>query len=497
MKYLKYASGYALIIAFFSVIGWGFYELYAAGLSWALVTLIAVYSVNVVFTFFAFIQVRHTQAKLSWIVIMVFLPIFGHIIFIIFGQRYRDRKSIDKYRKNKNFEFEEKDSSALKAIDEDIRHIFEKQSVLSNRGIYDGNFEVFKSGDKGYESLFNDLENAKEFIHIQYYIIKTGEIYEHLKDILIRKVKQGVKVRFIIDDFGRWAMPWYELRELNKKGVEVVIFNKVHFPFIGSDNGYRTHRKMAIIDGKVVHTGGLNIANEYANLNKEYGLWIDLQARITGKAVRSFSLLFIEDWKHVTKEELDYSKYLNEDSTGTSKTILIEDSPECSQPVMMDSIVQMISNAKKEIKLASPYFVPTPEIMAALRTAALSGVKVELYIPGKPDKLSVFIATHLNSHILQSHGATIYEAKNMLIHSKIGVFDGKYAYLGSANLDTRSLYAQFEIINLVEGKVVSEIDDLFNYYKKLSRVVEKDEFKVHGVKGRMIRFYVNLFSPVL
>lgn len=164
---------------------------------------------------------------------------------------------------------------------------------------------------------------------------------------------------------------------------------------------------------------------------------------------------------------------------------------------MQDSIVKMILNAKKEINITTPYLIPTPEIFAALRSAALSGVKVNLYIPGKADKKTVLVASRHFATKLQEHGVNIYEANNMLVHSKVGMFDGKYAYFGTANLDTRSLYAQFEFIELVEGAVIKDFIKLFEYYQTLCRKVEVNEYKTRRIGTALQRVFVNIFSPLM
>ena len=487
MKKFNNTIWYFLGIAFLFTIGYLFFMMYEIGYSITLVTLIAVYSVSSFFNLILFSQNRHTGAKLSWLIVMTILPFFGHIIFVIFGQRYSGRISIKEYRKKETFKYEKYNISGL-----DIQN---KQAQISNRSVYPANMKLHKTGAEGFKALFRDLESAKNFIHLQYYIIKPGEIYEQLKQILISKVKSGVKVRFIIDDFGKWGMPWYEIKQLRDHGIEIGIYGKVRFPFIGSENGYRTHRKVAIIDGVSVHVGGINIADEYAHLNKKYGLWIDYQMTITGKAVRSYSLLFIDDWNMITRKSLDIKKYLNEKDFGKSKSILVEDSPEIKDPILQDSLVSWILNAKKSIKITTPYFIPTEEIFAALRTAALSGVKITIYIPGKPDKKLVLIASMNNAERLSKYGIKFKIARNILIHSKLAVFDNQYAYFGTANIDNRSLYSQFEIVNLVSGPIVKDIQNLINEYDKLSYVNIFN--KSTKISSKFLGTIMKIFSPLM
>ena len=197
----------------------------------------------------------------------------------------------------------------------------------------------------------------------------------------------------------------------------------------------------------------------------------------------------------MTNKSLNIEKHLNETEVGKSKSILVEDSPEIKDPILQDSLVSWILNAKKSIKIVSPYFIPTEEIIAALRTASLSGVKVTIYMPGKPDKKLVLVASMSYAEILSKYGIKFKVAKNILVHSKLGIFDDKYAYFGTANIDNRSLYSQFEILNLVSGPIVKDIQNLISEYDKLSEVYTFR--KTLKIKGRFLRIVMKIFAPLM
>ena len=480
---------------FLAATGTSFYFLYESNIGLGWVILISFYSINLLFSLIVFIQVRQEAGKLAWMMAFLLLPYLGHIIFALFGQRYKFRKSNREYKNKDSFKYEKFNNPKCKA---DVADILNQQSKISNRGIYSADIKVMPNGNKGYKQMFDDMEKATKFILVEYYIFKPGEIFDQFKDILIRKSKEGVEVKIIVDDFGRWAVPRSQFDEFEENGIEVRMFGKVHFPFIGSYNGYRLHRKIVIVDGKTIHTGGINIANEYAGLNKKFGMWMDYQVKITGESVNSYSLIFVDDWNTVCGETLDPLKYLtNDHKGGSSNMVVIEDSPENTTPIMQDSIINMISNAKKEIVITSPYFVPTPELLSSLRIAAMSGIKVKIFLPGKPDKKVVIIASRHFAKELMKYGVEVYEATDLLIHSKIGVFDGKYAYVGTANLDVRTLYAQWEVIQLITGKAVDDIKELMDSYVAKSRKMDKKEFKASIVKRVLVRIYINLLSPIM
>jgi len=163
----------------------------------------------------------------------------------------------------------------------------------------------------------------------------------------------------------------------------------------------------------------------------------------------------------------------------------------------MDSIVNWILNAKEEIHITTPYFIPSEELIAALRSAALSGVKINIYLPGRPDKAVVLIASKYWASQLKPYGVNFLETKDILVHSKIGLFDNKYAYLGTVNIDLRSMYSQYEMVSLVEGPVVKEVADLFSTYKKLSKDLSEKDLMPNRFKNRIIAFLARLFSPLM
>ncbi|CAM9101793.1 cardiolipin synthase [Mycoplasma marinum] len=445
-----------------------FYTLYLFGVHWALVTFMAIYSVTAIWAIMVFGQVRHTAAKTSWLLMMILLPIIGLFIYLIFGRRFKGRKSLEEFHE----EYKETYLIQEKSVKTD-NVIMNKQTKFSKTPILNADLKIYDNGMYAFKHMYDDLNKAKKFIHLNYYIIKSGEVWEELKEIFIRKISEGVEVRLIVDDFGRWALPWYEMIDLKKKGLKISIYDQVRFPFISSQNGCRSHRKYMSIDGKIGYTGGINLTDEYVNYSKNYGIWEDLVMRVEGQAVRSFSLQFINDWKLINKKVLDVEKYAPKiKSDFKNNAIHIEDSPEIRVPIMQDSLVHWISKAKKSIKLSTPYFIPTEEIMGALRHASLSGVEVKLYLPGAPDKKSAYEASKANARILEEYGVKVYIVKEKFIHTKAGIFDDKTAYLGTMNIDMRSFFSQFENLMLFEGEEVKKLIEVFKRYEKQSELLK-------------------------
>ena len=457
---------------------------------------VSFYFLNLILTWTLFLQNRQTKEKVSWLFLFILLPFLGHILFILFGQKYKFRMSKDLYFKKENFKYEKQ--TQPKFLDKDLENIMVKQSKLSKRSIYDCDIKYFSNGAFAMNQLFKDLKNAKKFIHIAFYIIKPGELFDELRDILLKKVKEGVSVRLLIDDFGRWMLPWKEIIFLKKQGIEIQIFGEINFPFIGSYNVFRMHRKIVIIDGKICHTGGINIGDEYINWDKKFGLWIDYQIKIMGEGVRTNSLLFLDLWNSISNKKLEYKIFLNERiSQKTSQILTIDDSPEVTEPLIERALLLLISTAKKTISLVTPYLIPTSKLIEAIKTAALSGVKVKIFIPGRADSKLVLIGSDYYSRIFLKYGVKVYKTNNTFLHSKFGIFDDKCAYIGSANLDSRTIFYQWESIQIVNGKIVDSLRQEIKNYEKISKLYIDNNSKITRLKNFLIRTYVNILTPIM
>ncbi len=470
-----------------------FYALYLWGVYWIVVVLLAIYICTAIWALILFIQKRHLAAKTSWFLIVILIPVVGIFIYLIFGRRYKGRKTMNKFHEKYSETYLNQESSCFTK-----NPLLLSQNKFSKTSILNADLKIYDNGMYAFKQMYEDLEKAQKFIHLNFYIIKSCEVWEELKEIFIKKIKEGVEVRLIVDDFGRWALPWYELKDLRKKGLMISIYDKVSFPFISSQNGVRSHRKYISIDGKIGYTGGVNLANEYANYSKHYGIWEDLVMRVRGQGVRALSLQFINDWKLINEQVLDIKKYAPiVKSNFKNKIVHIEDSPEVEVPIMQDSLVHWISNAKESITLSTPYFVPSEEINSALRKAILSGVEVKIFLPGLPDKKSAYFVTIDNATLLEELGAKIFILNKKFLHTKAGIFDGKTAYLGTMNIDIRSFRSQFENISLFEGEAVDQVKDVFLRYEKESSQLVKIKRNVSGIFHMLHMTFLKIIAPMM
>ncbi len=493
MKILLKGIFFILLLTIVGLFCWSLYKIPLWKNHWYGLAALCFYIITSIITIIIFTQHRHATAKLSWLFVIIVVPIIGPIIYLIFGRRYKGRMNQSEYFKKYAFTTEAQEPSLVNA-----HQSLKDLEMYSKRPIVKGDISTTRNIMDSFTVLFNDIKKAKKFIHMNYYIIKQSEIWFELKNLLISKSKKGVEIRLIVDDFGSWALPWYEIRSLRKQGVNVQIFNKVTFPFISSQDGFRSHRKYVVIDGNIGHIGGVNITDEYISFDHNYGLWEDAVSRITGKIVKSLSLLFLNDWYLISNNKLSVEKYAPAPNLlGTQNMILIEDGPEINEPILEEVLIKLIYNCKKEIKLSTPYFIPSPEIHKALKVASIAGIKVTIYIPGIWDKRIAFDATRGHATELMKYGVEFRELKDKFIHSKIGTFDKKIGYIGTANIDMRSMFSQLENNLFFEGSKVSELSELFKKYESDSRIMDALILKPKTTLQKWRLIILKILAPMM
>ncbi|QJG66854.1 phospholipase D-like domain-containing protein [Mycoplasma phocoenae] len=465
-----------------------------------IVVLIMIYVLNLIFNIIIFSTNKTDESKQSWQLVFAAIPLVGHLFYIIFGQKYNNELSHEEYKKE----------SALALVSNNnysSTHVFNTQendflklnklSKLTNRKIMPANIITHDNGHYYFKSIFSSMEKAKKYIFIEMYIIKNGEIFEQLKDILIKKVAEGVDVKILIDDFGSWDIPRSVIKELIKQGASVKVIEKINFPFITGSNNYRSHRKFIIVDGIKVFTGGSNISDEYVNYSVKYGIWKDANIELEGPVIENYIRLFKYDWEIHTDSKLNIQLNNHYDVLNYKNLIVTaEDGPRSEFAKLESTIVKLFNEANSEIKIATPYFIPSSRLEKAILDSLEQGIKVTIYIPGLWDKSYVYFSTIAALKPFVAYGLEIKIVKNCFLHSKMAVIDNELAYIGTLNLDHRSFYSQHEITNFIIGEGVNDINKIFDSYDKLN-----DEAKIKKLLYRYenpIAFgFRKLFKPLL
>ncbi len=406
---------------------------------------------------------KKPEKSFAFIFLILLVPIGGVIIYLLFGAQYHNKKILTKKRyfdkvylnqiseANKattTLPFE----SSYKKLPTLFYNIEQVQFTKNNR------IQVLNNGEEKFPVLIKELRNAKNSIHLDYYIIKDDTIGKAIFDILCQKAFEGVKVKLIYDDVGS-SISKAGLKQLKEAGVAFFPYMPVIFSRLAHKANYRNHRKIVIIDNETGFLGGINIKDKYINPNEIDLFWRDTHIMIQGEAVIDLQYLFISDWYFVSGEKinLDEVRYTNsfQISSDIPTSILGSDYGKNNQTIM-EAFFGMITNAKEEILITTPYFIPDDSIFNALKITSKSGVNIKLIIPEKPDIKTAFYASQTYLKDLIQSGVEVYYYTKGMMHSKTMIIDSLISTVGSTNMDQRSFSLNAEVNAFIRDEVVAK-----------------------------------------
>ena len=448
------------------------------------------------------------EFKTPWLLIILVLPFFGVVIYAMFAN---SKMSVRQQRQMIEITCRCKKYSELTPNEnEELYAELDGQAGIENylrrtafsRGHLHNKVEYFRSGEAFYKDFLKELEKAEKFIFMEYFILERGKMWDGIHEILLRKVKSGVEVRLMYDDIGSAGLisgSYY--RRLKKEGINCIKFNPFR-PVLSGIHNNRDHRKITVIDGKTAYTGGLNIADEYINEKTRFGYWKDTAIKVKGSAVGNFTAMFLQLFDTASKKFSDYGKYLNTEYEKFEDEGYIHPFGDGPKPFYTENVgennyINIINSAKKYVYVSSPYLIPDYNLISALRNAAFRGVDVRIITPHIPDKKMVFNMTRSNYKYLLESGVRIYEYSPGFIHAKGMVADGKTAFVGTINLDYRSLVHHYECgAVLYNTPCISDIKSDFDRTLYLSEEITQENFKM-GFLASLMNAVLNLFSPML
>ena len=447
--------------------------------------------------------------KMSWIFLILSVPIVGIPCYFFFGRpeltsktQKRMARIVEAYATLRPEN--ELLNETLRQTDMDA---YRQSRLITQNQKYplyaEDCTEYFKSGEEAFGSILKDLRSAEKFIFMEYFIIGSGVMLDQILDILKEKVKHGVVVRIIYDDFGSInAIPPHFIKEMESIGIQTRRFNP-YKPMLSVIMNDRDHRKILVVDGRVAHTGGYNIADEYINKKIRFGYWKDAGIRVEGECVNSFTTMFLEMWNYINKDNAVHDEYLNPHNTFSQSEESGFVQPFCDSPLEHDDVgenlyVSIISRAKKYVYIFTPYLIIGSEMATALINAAKCGVDVRIVVPGVPDKKLVYLLTQGNFAHLIKGGVKIYKYTPGFIHSKCFVVDDVYAAVGTINLDYRSLYLHFECGTFMyRTKAVMQVKEDALATIDQSLLVTLAECQSKKLIVRMFMGALKLFAPLL
>lgn len=403
---------------------------------------------------------RSVSYKVSWITIVLLLPVSGHVMYVLWGQSssYGKISSEIRRRVGYGYDFCEYSETTMSRYEELYRNQCRIAKYLESKHfpLYKNNqLSYYGMGEDAFEAIFEDLKQAKHYIFINFYIVAEGRLWERMHEILKDRLAQGVEIRFLYDDFGAmFRTSKYFRDELEEEGIQVRIFNPIHKYTSQLYMNYRSHQKLVIVDGEVAYTGGINLADEYANLIARFGVWKDSALRVRGEAAWGFAICFLQMWDATEPKTLfsDYLKYRPNAIFAENDTFcqVFTDGPAIRDNSAENVYHQMANTAQRLLYIATPYLIIDEKLRDALCFAARSGIDVRIITPGIPDKKMVKILTNYNYGSLLQSGVRIYEYTPGFLHSKI-IMNEQSAVVGTINMDYRSFYLHYE-----DGAMVSD-----------------------------------------
>ncbi len=478
---------------------------------WFRTALLAIYVLMVVTTIVTIVRERRDPVKsLAWIAVIALVPLLGLAVYVLFGRNWRKRKMFSRkgvldeewIEKVAGQQFSRLSDPALETTPEIENNRDTIRLMLGNsRALLSvhNHVEVLQNGKATFASLYEALKGATHSIHLEYYIFENDRIGRQVESILARKAREGVEVRLIYDGVGTLWTEGSIFRRLRRAGVQVECFMPVAFPWLSSRVNYRNHRKIAVIDGRVAYTGGINIAERYL-VGTRLGRWRDIHLRIEGEAVEMLQSVFITDWHFVRpKEVLRPDDYFRQTDVAEVCPIQIAVSgPDSDWSVIMQAFFSAIMKARSRIYISTPYFTPGAALLTALKVAALSGIDVRLMIPARSDSRLVYWATRSYVQELLEAGIKVYMYQGGFNHSKLIIIDGDFSSVGSANIDMRSFEDNFEVSALVYDRgVASSLEAGFVADLRVSRLVTLDEWAARSNWNGAMESIARLMSPLL
>lgn len=375
---------------------------------------------------------------------------------------------------------------------------FDKSILSDNNSV-----ELFINGETKFPAVLEDLHQAKHHIHIEYYIYENDKIGNQIAEILIKKAKEGVKVRFIYDDFGSRSIRNQLVKKLIKAGIEAYPFYKINLIQFANRINYRNHRKIIIIDGYIGYVGGINVSDKYINTDSGKLFWRDTHMKIVGTSVLNLQFIFLTDWNFCAQQNLPFSEsyfplQIESKSFGNQLVQIVASGPDYDYQTTMYSLIQSILSTKKELLITTPYFIPDKSFLDALKISALSGVDIKLLVPGVSDSFVVNTTSQSFYEELMKSGIKIYRYQKGFVHAKTLVCDRKVSIVGTVNLDNRSFDLNFELNAIVyDTKIAEQLTQYFFQDLEHSKELTLHEWKQRPFYMKAAERTLHLFSALM
>ncbi|HEU4552497.1 MAG TPA: cardiolipin synthase [Chitinophaga sp.] len=452
---------------------------------------------------------RNPIKAMAYILLLVFLPIVGLVVYYYLGRDLRKRKRFTlkgskdeslmlRYWENKRPEIEE--------MQVELRHLVASKQEISSMLLNtmhslltrNNRVKILLNGEQKFPAVMEALRGAQHHIHMEYYIFAVDSVGNAVIDILIERLQAGVEVRFIYDDLGCDHMGPVTKR-LKEHGAEVYAFSPVLLDFYLNAN-YRNHRKIIVVDGKVAFTGGINMDERYLNNGNNEVFWRDTHLQLEGDVVNQLQLQFMMSYRYCSKKSLPFAApyYHRAGFSGECFMDVVASGPDSQWPMAMQTIIMAVNVARRRIRISNPYFIPNEQLLTALQMAAQAGKDVELLLPKRGDSFFVQHAAQSFIKPMLDAGVKVYFYQKGFIHAKTMIIDDNLAVVGTVNLDNRSFYLNFEIaVIMYDRSVVKELNAAFENDLENAALMTRRTWKNRSIGEKFVDALCRLLTPLL
>lgn len=445
--------------------------------------------------------------KLGWICIVLALPLTGHIMYVLWGKsdskRKIEKKVLAKFRR----------AEKMLSYDEELVQEFKKKYPTKTRMVRymqtehfpltkNNEIQYFKMGEDVFNDIIQEIRGAKKFILMNFFIVAEGALWTKIHEELLKKIEEGIEIRFMYDDFGAvLRTPKNFKRDLEAEGFKIAVFNPIHQYTDKLYMNYRSHQKIFVVDGNIGYTGGINLADEYVNLVERFGVWKDSGIKVTGDAVWGLTVTFLKMWEVSNiQEEVDYDLYRPTAQFVQNDVYcqVISDGPANQPKNPIETVYkQMIQYAKEYLYVTTPYLIIEDDMADTLITAAKSGIDVRIITPFIPDKKNVKVLTNYNYGRLLEGGVRIYEYTPGFIHAK-NIINEDCAIVGTINMDYRSFYLHYECgVWVCNREAIQDIKKDFLETIEECKEITYTEWKNRPLSLKVYQWILNVFSTLL
>jgi cardiolipin synthase A/B len=449
---------------------------------------------------------REPTSSLAWILLIIVLPVLGGLLFLVFGINRVERKAVGMKRQTRRVlgpnlpqlaRFESPPVDSREPLRDGLLKLATQINLMP--ATFGNKVEVLSQTPRTMELIEQAIEEARETLHLEYYIWRPDRTGTHLRDLLIQKAREGVAVRFLYDGIGSMTLSRRFLRPMREAGILVAAFLPGRAFLHRWSINLRSHRKILVADGRIGFTGGMNIGDEYLGKNPQLGFWRDTHLRLHGPSVVQLQQVFVEDWLFATNEELSLDEVFPEPrESGDVVAQVLVGEPIGDLSTFHSVLFAAINDARKQILITASYFVPPESLVTSLQTAARQGVRVRLVISGRSTYFWTLAAGRSYYESLLRAGVEIYEYQHGLMHAKTITIDGQWSLVGTANFDTRSLFLNFEVgVAVYDERIAAQLEEMFEADVARSTQVSLDRWLLRPESHVVFENVWRLFAPVL